>query len=82
MFGYSLLQVKGRAKGERLDLLLAIARTGKMPIPLIANFSCGVGVSPAPEFDEKDFCKRFIPFPLPQEWNADLVCKESQYCQE
>lgn len=29
-----------------------------MPIPLLAIFSCGVGVSPAPEFDEKDFCKR------------------------
>ncbi len=25
-----------------------------MPIPLFAIFSCGVGVSPAPEFDEKE----------------------------
>jgi len=25
-----------------------------MPIPLIAIFSCGVGVPPAPEFDEKE----------------------------
>jgi hypothetical protein len=40
--------------------LAKIARTGKMPIPLLAIFSCGVGVSPAPEFDEKDFCKKSI----------------------
>jgi len=38
--------------------LAKVARTGKMPIPLIAIFSCGVGVPPAPEFDEKNFCKR------------------------
>jgi hypothetical protein len=29
-----------------------------MPIPLLAIFSCGVGVPPAQKFDEKDFCKR------------------------
>ena len=40
--------------------LAKVARTGKMPIPLIAIFSCGVGVPPAPEFDEKNFCKRSI----------------------
>jgi hypothetical protein len=26
-----------------------------MPIPLLAIFSCGVGVRPAQKFDEKDF---------------------------
>ncbi|HEY9608751.1 hypothetical protein [Allocoleopsis sp.] len=31
-----------------------IARTGKMPIPLLVIFSCRVGVPPAPEFDEND----------------------------
>jgi hypothetical protein len=29
-----------------------------MPIPLLAIFSCGVGVSPAPEFDEKECSSR------------------------
>ena len=29
-----------------------------MPIPLLANFSCGVGVPPAPEFDEKECSSR------------------------
>jgi hypothetical protein len=38
--------------------LAKIARTGKMPIPLLANFSCGVGVPPAPEFDEKECFSR------------------------
>jgi hypothetical protein len=37
-----------------LDLLLAIARTGKMPIPLLVIFSCGVCVPPAQKCDEKE----------------------------
>ena len=31
-----------------------------MPIPLLTIFSCGVGGTPASEFDEKDFFKGFI----------------------